>query len=326
MNMGKTISRIGAARLLAQQDNVLILTHVNPDGDTLGSAFALYHALSLLGKRACVVNHQQITPKYRFLSGGKSVLRAQFEPDFVVAVDVGDVSLLGDSLQDYAGRVDLCIDHHPTNSRYAKRNLVDAHAAATGEIMLDILQTMHVDMSHEIADALYTAIATDTACFRHSSTTATTLRKAARTVDLGADMARLNNYLFVVKSKELFELERLALQNISFFRHSTIAVMTISQEMMRLSGATEDDTDGIATLPRQIQGVEVGITLREVEKDSYRISARSDGRINMSEVCQRLGGGGHIRAAGARLQGDHAEIVDRVVREVLAQYAAREEE
>ena len=318
--MGTTIGRAAAARMLAAQDKIMIITHVSPDGDTLGSGFALYHALSAMNKRVCVVNSDRITPKYCFLSGAKSVLRPQFEPQFIVAVDVGAVNLIGKELEEYVDRIDLCIDHHPSNSRYAKYNLIDAHAAATGEIMLDVITAMHAPMSPEIADALYTAIATDTACFRHSSTTATTLRKAARTIELGADMAKLNTYLFVVKSKQLFELERMAMEDIRFYRDSAIAVMPITLEMMRKSGATEDDTDGIASLPRQIQGVEVGVTVREVKPDEYRISARSDGRINVSAICQRLGGGGHVRASGARLIGSKDEIIDRIVTEVLAEY------
>ena len=318
--MGTSIGRAAAARMLAAQDKIMIITHVSPDGDTLGSGFALYHALSAMNKRVCVVNSDRITPKYCFLSGAKSVLRPQFEPQFIVAVDVGSVNLIGKELEEYVDRIDMCIDHHPSNSRYAKYNLIDAHAAATGEIMLDVITAMHATMSREIADALYTAISTDTACFRHSSTTATTLRKAARTIELGADIEKLNNYLFVVKTKQLFELERLAMDNIRFYRNSTIAVMPITLEMMKKSGATEDDTDGIATLPRQIQGVEVGITMREVKENEYRISARSDGRINVSAICQRLGGGGHVRASGARLSGSKDEIIERIVAEVLAEY------
>ncbi len=318
--MGTTIGKAAAARMLAAQDKIMIITHISPDGDTLGSGFALYHALSALNKRVCVVNADRITPKYCFLSGAKSVLRPQFEPQFIVAVDVGAVNLIGKELEEYADKIDMCIDHHPSNSRYAKYNLIDAHAAATGEIMLDVITAMHVPMSREIADALYTAISTDTACFRHSSTTAATLRKAARTVELGADMTKLNNHLFVVKTKQLFDLERLAMENIRFYRDSAIAVMPITLDMMRKSGATEDDTDGIATLPRQIQGVEVGITMREVAPDEYRISARSDGRINVSAICQRLGGGGHVRASGARLTGPKDEIIERIVNEVLAEY------
>lgn len=318
--MGTSIGRAAAARMLAAQDKIMIITHVSPDGDTLGSGFALYHALSAMNKRVCVVNSDRITPKYCFLSGAKSVLRPQFEPQFIVAVDVGSVNLIGKELEEYVDRIDMCIDHHPSNSRYAKYNLIDAHAAATGEIMLDVITAMHAPMSREIADALYTAISTDTACFRHSSTTATTLRKAARTIELGADIEKLNNYLFVVKTKQLFELERLAMDNIRFYRNSTIAVMPITLEMMKKSGATEDDTDGIATLPRQIQGVEVGITMREVKENEYRISARSDGRINVSAICQRLGGGGHVRASGARLSGSKDEIIERIVAEVLAEY------
>lgn len=324
--MGVMIGKAAAARMLMQKDMIMIISHINPDGDTVGSSFALYHALSTLGKRVCVVNSDRITPKYCFLSGGKSVLRPQFEPKFIVAVDVGDKSLIGSNLEAYADKVDLCIDHHPSNNRFARYNIIDAKAAAVGEIMLDIILDMNVPMSPEIADSLYTAISTDTGCFQHSNTTSTTLRKAAKVVDLGADITYLNNHLFVVKRKQQFELERLSIQDMMFYRNNTIAVMTISLDMMELSGADEDDTDGIASLPRRIEGVEVGITMREIEKDVYKISARSDGRVNMSEVCQRLGGGGHVRAAGCKIKGEKDEIISRVVEEVLAEYREVDEQ
>lgn len=324
--MNKKISKAAAAKLLLQQNKIMIIGHASPDGDTLGSSFALYHALSTLGKRVCVVNADKITPKYCFLSGGKSVLKPQFEPDFIVSVDVADPKLFGEPYQKYADKVDLSIDHHPSNPFFAKYNMVDPHAAATGEIMLDIITAMNIVPTTEIANSLYTAISTDTACFLHNSTTATTLRKAAKVVDMGADIAYLNTHLFVKKSWEQFALESAAVKAVRFFRHKTIAVMVISLEMMEQTGADADDTDGIATLPRKIEGVDVGVTMREVRPDVYKISARSGGSINVSEVCQRLGGGGHVRAAGCTLEGDREEIIKRIVGEIMAEYRSLEAE
>ena len=323
--MNKKISKAAAAKLLLSQNRIMIIGHSNPDGDALGSCFALYHALSALGKRVCVVNSDKITPKYCFLSGGKSILKPQFQPDFVVSVDVGTPKLFGASLMEYADKVDLNIDHHPSNPYFGKYNVVDAKAAAAGEIMLDIIEAMKVDIDGDIASALYTAISTDTACFMHNSTTATTLRKAAKLVDLGADINYLNTHLFVKKSWEQFELESAAVKSVRFFRKKTIAVMVISLALMEQTGADADDTDGIATLPRKIEGVDVGITMREVSPNVYKISARSDGNVNVSEVCQRLGGGGHVRAAGCTLEGDVDSVVKRIVDEVMVEYHSIEE-
>ncbi len=323
--MSKKISKSAAARLLLEQNRIMIIGHANPDGDTLGSCFALYHALSTLGKRVCVVNADKITPKYCFLSGGKSILRPQFEPDFIVSVDVGATKLFGEPLMKYAERVDLNIDHHPSNPCFGKYNVVDAKAAATGEIMLDIILAMKTDLSSEIANALYTAVSTDTACFMHNSTTATTLKKAAKLVEMGANLPYLNEHLFVKKSWEQFDLESRAIKSVRFFRRKTIAVMVISLDMMNETGADTDDTDGIATLPRKIEGVDVGITMREIKPNVYKISARSDGSVNMSEVCQRLGGGGHVRAAGCTLEGNVDELIEKILAEINAEYAALEE-
>ncbi len=324
--MNKKISKSAAAKLLLSKNRIMIIGHANPDGDTLGSCFALYHALSTLGKRVCVVNSDKITPKYCFLSGGKSTLKPQFEPDFIVSVDVGATKLFGEPLMKYADRVDLNIDHHPSNPNFGKYNVVEPKAAATGEIMLDIILAMKVEMTEEIANALYTGISTDTACFMHNSTTATTLKKAAKLVEMGANLPYLNEHLFVKKSWEQFELESLAIKSVRFFREKTIAVMVISLDMMSLSGADTDDTDGIATLPRKIEGVDVGVTMREIKPGVYKISARSDGSVNMSEVCQRLGGGGHVRAAGCTLEGDVDELIERILNEIMAEYASLEEE
>ncbi len=323
--MSKKISKSAAARLLLEQNRIMIIGHANPDGDTLGSCFALYHALSTLGKRVCVVNADKITPKYCFLSGGKSILKPQFEPDFIVSVDVGATKLFGEPLMKYAERVDLNIDHHPSNPCFGKYNVVDAKAAATGEIMLDIILAMKTDLSSEIANALYTAVSTDTACFMHNSTTATTLKKAAKLVEMGANLPYLNEHLFVKKSWEQFDLESRAIKSVRFFRRKTIAVMVISLDMMNETGADTDDTDGIATLPRKIEGVDVGITMREIKPNVYKISARSDGSVNMSEVCQRLGGGGHVRAAGCTLEGNVDELIEKILAEINAEYAALEE-
>lgn len=322
--MSKKISKTAAAKLLLEKNRIMIIGHCNPDGDALGSCFALYHALSALGKRVCVVNADKITPKYCFLSGGKSVLIPQFEPDFVVSVDVGTPKLFGTSLMKYADKVDLNIDHHPSNPYFGEYNVVDPKAAATGEIMLDIITAMNVEIDDEIANALYTAISTDTACFMHNSTTASTLRKAAKLVDLGADISYLNTHLFVKKSWEQFELESAAVKSVRFYRNKTIAVMVISLALMEATGADVDDTDGIATLPRKIEGVDVGITMRETSPNVYKISARSDGTINVSEVCQRLGGGGHVRAAGCTLEGEVDSVIKMIVDEVMAEYDAIE--
>lgn len=310
---------------LFSKDNILLICHIRPDGDTIGSAFALYHALKQFGKNVCVACSSEITPKFFFITGGKSHLDVLFEPDYIVAVDSGDVSLLGSKMSMYADKIDLVIDHHPTNIGYGKLNIINSKKGATGEIVYEFLIAAEADITPEIAKCLYTSISTDTGCFRYSSTTSNTLRCAADLIDFGADNDDLNQRLFEMKTMQQFELEKMAFDNLRFYRNETIAAMVISLEMVRQTGATDDDTDGLSVLPRKIEGVEVSFSLRETATGTYRISARSDGKIDVSEICASFGGGGHFRAAGCNMNGIAEDIIKQLVQKTLEAYENLEE-
>lgn len=284
--------------ILKSAQQILILTHKSPDGDTLGSGFALCRALIKLGKTAAVVCSDPIPQRYDYLRAGEKNLET---PDLIVAVDIATTDLLGDKLSCYKENIDLCIDHHGSNSRFAKFTFVDSNAAAACEIFTEVINKLGVEISKDIANCLYTGIATDTGCFRYSSTTAKTLKTAAALVEAGAESAKLNKLLFETVSKERLELEKLALQNLEYHCGGKAAVMVLSLDMMEKSGAEESETEGIPALPARIEGVEAGITLREKEDGSYKISVRTVKKLNASQICARFGGGGHSCAAGCRL-------------------------
>ncbi|MBQ7202839.1 MAG: bifunctional oligoribonuclease/PAP phosphatase NrnA [Eubacterium sp.] len=287
------------ARMLKQKDNILILTHAHPDGDTVGCGFALYLALKKLGKRARVICADEFQEKYLRLVDG-CLDMPEFEEEFIVAVDVATENLLGDLKDKYEGKIDLCIDHHGTNTEYAKYLLLNADAAAACEIMFKVIRTLRVPIDGAIANALFIGITTDTGCFRYDSTTSNTYRAAAKLVDLGAQNGLINRVMFETKTKTYAALERLAIEGMEFFDDERICVITITQDMYRKTGSSETETEAIAPLTRQIEGVEIGLTIREKADGTCKCSVRTFQSVNAADYAANFGGGGHKQAAACK--------------------------
>ncbi len=308
--MSKQVTVSEAAAMLSAADRVLILIHHFPDGDTIGSGFALCHALQQLGKTARVLCHDEIPQKYEYMLSVEQT--EAFDPDFICAVDVADRVLLGASLQDYADRVDLCIDHHGSHRAFEKHLLLDATAGANAMIMLQVIEAMDVTVDAMIADCLYTGIATDTGCFKYSNTSALTHRMAAQLIEAGAQTEAINRAMFDIKSRARLHLEKLALQSIEFYDHDRCAVMCVTTDMIRESGAEENDMEGLSPLTRQIEGVWVGVLLRQKNDGNYKVSIRTGTHADAAAICGLLGGGGHARAAGCSPSGTRDEVITKV--------------
>lgn len=303
-----------AVDFLRKRDNFLILTHAHPDGDTLGSAFALKYALQLKGKNAEVKCNDPIPKKFDYL--GKSL---ETEPvfDTLVAVDVADTKLLGKDFEEkYADEIELCIDHHGSNRMFAQHTLLDSDAAAACEIILEIIHSLGVEPTKQIANCIYTGLTTDTGCFRYSNVTPRTMRMAAEMIECGANNADINTVMFETKTKTYVALEKLAIGGMQMFCDGKCAFITVTQEMYRQSGSNESEVDAISSLPRQIEGVLVGVTMRERTDGSYKVSMRSNRPINVSEICATMGGGGHPQAAGCQVGGTLEEATRTVVENV----------
>ncbi len=287
-------------------DDITIITHIRPDGDTLGSAYALFNALKATGKNVQVVCESEISPRYRFLSGGQ----AKIDKDIfgsVVCVDIAVPSLAGKKYEKYAESAQIVIDHHPTNTYYGKFNLVRDDAAACGEIVFDIINEMGA-LDKTIAECIYTAISTDTGCFVYASTSSYTHTVAASLAAAGAEIAKLNKLLFRTKTATAFEIERRALESLEYFYNKTIVCMVIKSSWIKELGATEDDMEGISSIPTQIEGVQGAATFRQIGENEYKLSVRTTGGINASEVCKFFGGGGHKMAAGCTMSGNYDEL------------------
>ena len=302
--MTESVDRQTAVLRLRGAENVLILCHKNPDGDTIGCAGALCLALKALGKNAAVLCSDPIPSLYDFM--GLELFDSSFTPGFVVAVDVASIQLFGDrnNVQKYAEHVDLCIDHHASNSGYAYETLLDPGAAAACELMIDVIEEMGVPLTPAIADCLYTGISTDTGCFRFSSTTARTHKAAARVMEAGANIEMLNARLFESRSRGRIEIEKMALESLEYFFDGRCAMICLTWDQIVTSGVAGAELEDLTSLPRSIEGVEVGLTLRQQKDGSYRISIRTAGAVDACAIARHLGGGGQARAAGCEISGN----------------------
>lgn len=303
------------AEILKEQDNVLILVHAHPDGDTLGCGYSLCRSLIALGKKARVSCSDPIPAKFGYLFA--DVEEMDFEPDFVVAVDVADTKLLGKANEElYKDCIDLCIDHHGSNRLYAKETYLDATAAAACEILLQVINELGVELTKETADCIYTGLSTDTGCFRYSNVTPRTMTMGAEMIKKGASHADINTIMFDTKTKSFLELQRLCLEGLELHFDNKCSLITITQEMFAKSGSDESECDAIASLARQVEGVIVGATLRERADGSFKVSLRTHEPVDASAICAGMNGGGHPRAAGCQLEGTLEEAKATLLRNI----------
>ena len=309
------------ANILENADNILLLSHSHPDGDTLGSASALARALISKGKRVRVECSDPIPKDFSFMFEGLDF--SDFEPDLIAAIDIADTKLLGrDAEGKYSGKIGLCIDHHGSNILYADKVYLEPDSASTAEIIYLLLQKMNVEITPQIASCLFTGVTTDTGCFRFSNTTVRTFEIAAALAKAGADTYNIIQVFFETKTKTYAALERLALDSMRFYFSDRCAVICVTQDMYKRSGSDESETDRLANLPRQIEGVLVGVTMRELKDGSFKASVRTHGDIDASAICQRLGGGGHMGAAGCTLYGSKQQAVNSLLKEIQAEIDA----
>lgn len=298
------------AKFLEAHDNYEILTHAYPDGDTLGSSFALCMALQQIGKNARVIT-TNVPSKFLYLLNG--VKQQIFDAETIISTDVAADSLLGSNMGKYIGKADVCIDHHGSNTFTAKAKFVDKYAAATCEIIYKLLQRMNVRITKEIANCLYTGISTDTGCFRYTNTTADTMRVAASLMDFGCDTAYINKAMFETKSKEKIRLEQAVLDTIKYCADGRCAIICTTLDMMKKINIGDDEMEGLASIPRQIEGVLIGITMREKDGGFFKISVRTNGDINASDFCSQFGGGGHPAAAGCTIEGSLETVRQKLI-------------
>ena len=295
-----------AASWLLQRDDFLIVTHRRPDGDAVGSAVALCLGLRAAGKRAHIWENPQFTARFEGRLDGL-VSADVTENTTVIAVDLATEGLLPVNGEQFAGKIELCLDHHPSNTGFAAETLLQTECAGCGELIWDLLLELGVKPDRDMAEAVYIAISTDSGCFRFANTTARTFRTAAACVEAGANIAPINREFFEIKSKGRLQLESRLMANMEFFAGGTVAIACLPQLWVEELNVTEDDLDSISGFPRTVDGVEVGVLIRDSEPGKVKMSVRTAAGHNASVFAAHLGGGGHAAAAGCSMPGTMEE-------------------
>lgn len=285
------------AKLLREQDQILLLTHREPDGDTVGSAAALCCALRRLGKTAWLYPNPGFTRRVApYLEG--LIAPEGFVPGFVAAVDTATEGMFPAGFE---GDVQLCVDHHGSNSHYAAQSFIRAEKSSCGEIVLELVKSLCGDVTEREATLLYIAVTTDTGCFQYSNTSAQTLAAASELLRLGAKQHEVSQVFFRKVSPARLRLEGMIYSGLRFFDEGRIAAAVVTQDMLRESGATKADLDDLASLSGRAEGCVLNLTIREQPDGTSRVSVRSNPGVNSCAICAAFGGGGHELAAGCNI-------------------------
>ncbi len=312
------------AALLKENDDFLIISHVSPDGDTLGSALALAHMLESLGKQAQVVCADKVPHIYGFLPGALDILLPEQAraARVAIAVDCADAQRLDTALPLFEAAETSCnIDHHMTNTQYADFNYIQGKAAATGELIFALLCALGVEPDAHAASCLYAALISDTGNFAYANTTPETLRIAARLMECGAEHTRINRLIFRTTPLHKKKLLGAVLTKLALYEDGKIGAACLSKEEVAACGATEEDAEGIIDHIRDVEGVELALFIRESQAGVYKVSLRSKFQADVGDIAKLMGGGGHKRAAGYTALGDMDGVAAEALR--LARDAVR---
>lgn len=309
---------------LLSAERIILLSHTNPDGDTVGSVTALSRALRLCGKQTVCLCDVEIPQRNLFIcgEGAYSTSCEVCESDLVVSVDVASAQMLGGLRETFEGRVDIRIDHHASADNFATYNYVDPTAAACAEIVYELITLLPCTLCEEIASPLYTALNTDTGGFRFSNTTARTHKIAAALMEAGAAAADICETLYENVTLESLQSNALFLEKYQLYSDGKILFLPITMEDKARHNFTDENIEGYATLSRKIVGVELGMVLREKDNGSFKVSMRSRKSVNSAALCALFGGGGHVRAAGATIEADSFEdackkLMDGVLKNIV---------
>ncbi len=301
---------------------VLISTHVNPEGDAIGSALALALALNEMSKATVVWTQDPVPEMLQFLPGAKNILHQVPEDqtfDLAIAVDCGDRERLGDEFSKvkYVNKF-INIDHHGSNRFFGDLNYVDPSASSAAEIIYDLLRLIPVRMNRSMAENIYTGVLTDTGSFHYSNTTAKTFSVARACLLAGVDPWQVAERIYETQPLARLRLLPLVLRTLDVDGDGRVSYMVVTQAMLREAGASVAMTEDIINFPRSLQTAEVAILFRELSPEQYRVSLRSKGKVNVAQIAGSFQGGGHPNAAGCTVSGQWAEVKARVLERVRA--------
>lgn len=310
-------SLIEAIQLINNTDNICIASHVNPDGDNIGSILALGHALKKLGKNINIIKTDEVPSDYLFLPNVDFIKEYDAdEIELLIVLDCSDIERLGASKQMISkSKKVVNIDHHVSNTNFGDVNIVDVKAAATGELIYEFIKEMGISIDIDIATCLYTAISTDTGSFMYESVTDKTHEIAADLIRTGIDKLSIVVDLYQSRSMERTNLFVDCLSTFKTYHNNKIATVIVTQDMLKRANAKMEDTEGIISFVKDTKGVEVACLLKEHNDNEIKISLRSKEFVNVAKVCASFNGGGHIRAAGCTIH----EKIEAAEKQIVTQ-------
>ena len=312
-------------QFIAQANPILLASHVDPDGDAIGSTLAMAHICEQFGKRVVCVNESSIPKRFSFLPGIEKIKRPEQIHErfrYVIAVDAADRLRLGKTVQQliHPEAVILNIDHHRTNDEFGSYNVIEPNASATAEILYHWLEhSAEIEWNSAISTSIYTGILTDTGGFRYANTTADVLRIAAQLVEYGASASDIAEHALEATTYEQIRCLERALSTLELSKDGQVAWVSLSLDDLKQIQARDGDVEGIVDMPRKIIGVDVGIFFRETSARTIKVSFRSKKKVDVSKIAQAFGGGGHPRAAGCTIEGELEQVKEQVLRRVEAE-------
>jgi len=294
----------GIFNLIEESKTICVIGHKSPDGDCIGSVTAMYLYLKSLGKEVnCAFDGNIPYNLESFIVEDGFFNDKDKKFDLLVVMDCADEFRLGGNmyLLDNSKHI-VCIDHHKTNSSFAEYNIIIKEFSSTGELLYHLLKYGNADIDVEIATCMYVAMITDTGKFAYASTTPDTLRVAAELLEIGVNQSEIDNILFNSKPLKVFKAYNALLMNTKYYFEGKLGLVKVSQEFLDEYDIDFSSLDGVVSMIREVKEVEVSCVLKEKTINSVKISLRSKtGQVDVSKVCQKHGGGGHERAAGAEI-------------------------
>ena len=318
------------AKALLEAKRIAIISHKNPDGDTLGSQLALGGALKELGKDVVLYNKDKVASKFNFIAGADQVVQyhdGMELPEIVVFVDCAEPQLAGFTVEDdvLMGKTIINIDHHASNKHYGKWNYVVSTAGANCQNIYHVIGAIGGTITKEIATALYTGLSTDTGNFMFDNVSSETLRIAADLKDIGANTDAVRLKLYESSSKKKIEMLKYILNNLHISADGQYAWSSISHQMIEELQPESTDIDGLINTIKDIEGVEIAILFRGVEANRTKASLRSKVWADVNQIAGMFGGGGHVRASGVSIDGDveyAAALMEPAVLDIIRQHSA----
>lgn len=307
------------AEELEKARNVVIFPHILMDGDALGSAAALCKALRLKGKESVILIEDKIPDYLMFLDKGYCTYDqdACKDADICLCIDCGELKRFPKRKEVFeSGKKKICVDHHPTSPGIGDLNHIDGSAAATGELVFDLIREMHVEPDVEISNAIFAAITTDTGNFQYSNTTKRSHEIVMALYDHGLDAYATSVALYENESLEKISLMSKVMSQCEVIADGKAIVASVSQQLLEETGARMEDTEGIVGTMRSIRGVDIAVLIKEKEKNNIKVSLRAK-EGNVADIAVKFGGGGHEKAAGCTIREDLDSARKKVVKEVM---------